>query len=176
MPFLEPTRILRQFGLTENMRIGDFGSGAGHFAIPAALITGRGGRVYAVDLRGRPLSRLVNIASREYGISNLKPIKANFEYPEESGIRNKTLDAAFLINTLFQLVDKLSAVEEIKRTIKPGGKIVVVDWERSFEDTEGREDKLVKQNEARALFEGEGFEYMKDVNAGDYHYGMIFYL
>ena len=51
MSFANPQKNILQMGLSEGMKVGDLGSGSGHYALSVARIVGEHGRVYAVDVQ-----------------------------------------------------------------------------------------------------------------------------
>jgi SAM-dependent methyltransferase len=84
------------------------------------------------------------------------------------------VDSAILSNVLFQVEDKPSCVAEVRRILKPGGKVLVVDWRESYRNMGPHIDHVVTEVEAKRLFEGAGFALVKKVDAGSHHYGFIF--
>jgi ubiquinone/menaquinone biosynthesis C-methylase UbiE len=59
---------------------------------------------------------------------------------------------------------------EIKRILKPGGKVLVVDWS---EVSALSPVNLVTSAKAQMMFEKAGFKVENSFNAGDHHYGLI---
>jgi len=48
---LDPNKILKEAGLADCQTYADFGCGTlGHFVIPASIIVGEQGKVYALDI------------------------------------------------------------------------------------------------------------------------------
>jgi ubiquinone/menaquinone biosynthesis C-methylase UbiE len=63
-------KFLRRIGAKEDQKLLDFGSGEGHYTIPAAKVVGPFGRVYAVERDDRKVDELQQLLD-EYGISNV---------------------------------------------------------------------------------------------------------
>jgi precorrin-6B methylase 2 len=55
---MEPEQILAEVGLTAGMTLADLGCGEGYFAVPAAVIAGPAGRIYAVDTNQSAVDKL----------------------------------------------------------------------------------------------------------------------
>lgn len=87
----EALKILTECGLLPGMNVLDFGCGAPHYAIPAAMITGNTGTVYAVD-QSEPVLEHIRQRIREEKIGNMKPVQYN-----EAGIRNFTDPVQFVL-------------------------------------------------------------------------------
>lgn len=173
MQFSDPRSNVLQLGLREGMKIGEFGVGSGHWALAAAHAVGHAGRVYAVDIQ-EDLLRHVEDAARRGGLRNIETIWGNLEKPSGTKLRPHILDAGVLANTLFQLEDKDAAVTEIKRVMKPGGKLLVVDWAGAYGGMGPDPRHVVSEHAAEKLFIDHGFHKAKNFRAGAHHYAIVF--
>lgn len=169
MEFVDPIQILNQIELRANMTAADFGSGAGGWAIPLAKKLEEG-RVFAIDIQGEPLSALESRAKIQ-GISNIKKIIANVE-ERIPGLTGFSCDLVLITDLLFQAEDKKGVFKEAKRVLKPGGRILVVEW--MPQASLGPEDGRVSQEEVKEIAQKLGFLLEKEFKAGDYHYGLVF--
>ena len=161
---------MNQLELRENMTAADFGSGSGGWAIPLAkkLVSGR---VYAVDIQEEALAALRTKAD-SLKLNNIKSIRADLEQSLGSSIQSGLLDLVLLTNLLFQVKHRQEILSEAKRALRPGGRLLLVDWrpEALVGPTEGR----IPLTEAKEMVQGAGFEFEKEVSAGAYHYGLVF--
>lgn len=172
MAFSDPERNIEQFELSEGQHVADLGSGAGFYTIEAARIVGGDGRVYAVDVQKDLLDRLRNAAHREQ-VYNVEIVWGDLDKLGGTKLRDGSMDALIVANVLFQLEDHNTFATEAFRIVKPHGKVLVVEWMDSFGNMGPDKDKVVKQEEARKLFESHGFVHQKDISAGAHHYGFI---
>lgn len=155
------------------MKVGDFGAGTGHYARAAAAVVGYGGKVYAVDVQEDILKHLkINTHERYQGIIDL--VWGDIEKPGGTHLRDQSLDAVLLCNTFFQIENRFGLLAEIKRTLKPGGKLMVVDWAGSYGGMGPTPEKVVPEHETEAFFITGGFHKAKSFRAGPHHYGVIF--
>jgi ubiquinone/menaquinone biosynthesis C-methylase UbiE len=173
MNFSNPRANVLQMGLREGMKVGDLGAGSGPYSLAASKIVGRTGRVYAIDIQEDVLKHLHDSAVRSQA-HNVETIWANFEKLHGTSLRDQTLDAIILSNVLFQIEDKTDAVQEIKRILKPGGKLLVVDWAGSYGGMGPDPDHVVTEHQAEELFIAGGFYKVKDFRAGPHHYSILF--
>jgi ubiquinone/menaquinone biosynthesis C-methylase UbiE len=162
-----------QLGLKEGMRVGDLGAGSGHHALSVAHVVGPLGRVYAVDIQEDVLTTLKNEAARQ-SLKNVETIWGDFEKLGGTKLKDQALDAVILSNTLFQLERKESAIAEIKRILKPGGRLLVIDWAGDYGGMGPHADEVVSEHTAEELFITGGFHKVKDFRAGPHHYSIVF--
>lgn len=171
--FSSPHENVLQIGLHEGMKVGDFGAGTGHYARAAAAVVGRSGKVYAVDVQEDILKHLkLNTHDHHQGI--IDHIWGDIEKPGGSHLREQSLDAIILANTFFQIENRFGLLAEIKRTLKPGGKLLVVDWAGSYGGMGPSPSKVVSEHDAEAFFITGGFHKVKSFRAGPHHYGILF--
>lgn len=173
MNFSDPQSNVLQLGLREGMKVADLGSGVGHYALSAANIVGDTGRVYAVDVQEEVLRHLLDNAKTR-GLKNVETVWGNIEKQGGTTLKEHSMDAVILSNTLFQLEDKVPAVHEIKRILKPGGRLLVIDWAGSYEGMGPHPSHVVPEPTALELFITNGFHKLKDFRAGPHHYSIVF--
>lgn len=166
------TNVL-QLGLRDGMRVGDFGAGSGHYTIYAAGAVGHDGKVYAIDIQEDVLKHVRDEAHKR-NIRIVETIWGNIEKPGGSTLRDHALDAAILSNTLFQLEHKDRGIAEIYRTLKPGGKLLVIDWAGAYGGMGPAPHHVVTEHQAEELVITGGFHKVKDFRAGPHHYGIVF--
>jgi ubiquinone/menaquinone biosynthesis C-methylase UbiE len=173
MNFSDPQSNVLQLGLRDGMRVADLGAGVGHHALSASHIVGTSGRVYAVDVQEEVLRTLANTAKAQ-GIKNVETIWGNIEKLGGTSLKEQSMDAVILSNTLFQLEDHGLAVAEIKRILKSGGRLLVIDWAGSYDGMGPQKNFVVPEHAALELFITNGFHKLKDFRAGPHHYSIVF--
>ncbi len=171
--FSDPAKNVGQCGIQAGMDIADFGSGSGFYTLEAARALISTGRVYSIDLHQELLSKTRNHASQN-GLHNVEVIVGDIEKQGGSKLRESSIDLVFMCNIMFQLEHKEDAVKEAKRVLKPGGRILVVDWEDSFGNMGPHPENIFKKGAAHTLFEKNGFHLDREIEAGSHHYGFIF--
>jgi ubiquinone/menaquinone biosynthesis C-methylase UbiE len=155
------------------MKVGDLGAGSGHYTLAASKIVGPSGRVYAIDIQEDILKHLHDSALQAQ-CRNVETIWGNFEKVRGTTLRDQTLDAVILSNVLFQLEDKSGAIQEIKRILKPGGKLLVTDWAGAYGGMGPLPQHVVSEHQAEEHFINGGFYKVKDFRAGPHHYSILF--
>lgn len=171
--FSSPRENVLQLGLHEGMAVADFGAGSGHYARAVAAIVGHSGRVYAIDVQDDVLKHL-KLNSHAHHASIIDTIWGDIEKPGGTHLRDASLDAVILANTFFQIENRFGLLAEMKRVMKQGGKLMVVDWAGSYGGMGPVPEKVVTESEAEAFFINGGFHKVKSFRAGPHHYGIIF--
>jgi ubiquinone/menaquinone biosynthesis C-methylase UbiE len=173
MAFLAPGEIVKNLSIDEGMVIADIGSGSGAFAVLLAQLTGRTGRVYAIDINKEVLIKIKRDAGAE-GLSNVEIIWGDVEKAGGTKLADNSVDFALVSNILFQSANKKGLVEEVGRILKPKGKVAVIDWTGSFGGLGPKDSAVFPESEAKKLFTDSLFGEYNKFDAGDYHYGVTF--
>lgn len=173
--FAHPKRNVAALGVEPGMSVADFGSGSGIYVLHIAEALEHSGRVYAVDVQRDLLRRVKNEAQRR-GFKNVDVIWTDLERPQSSKLADKTLDFVLVSNLLFQIENKSAVLAEAWRTLKPAGRLAIIDWAESFGGLGPVKSDVVSKEKALALAQENGFELQREFPAGAHHYGLIFRL
>lgn len=168
--FSDPASNLAKLGLNDGMRVVDLGAGSGFYTFEAAKKVGANGRVYAVDVQKDLLERLRSVGASQ-GLRNIEVIWGNIEKIGGTKVKEALADRVIASNVLFQIAKPDDFVLEVKRILKPGGKVLVVDWSGV---TPLSPKNIVTDIQVQTLFEKVGFKLDQSFMAGDHHYGMVF--
>jgi len=168
--FSDPSANLGRLGLTDGMKVVDIGAGSGFYSFDAGRRVGGSGRVYAIDVQKDLLERLRS-AGASQGLRNIEVIWGNAEKLGGTKLKDAIADRVIASNVLFQIEKPDDFCLELKRIMKPGAKLLVVDWS---EGSALSPKTLIPIAKAQALFEKAGFKLEDSFNAGEHHYGLIF--
>ena len=171
--FSSPQENVLQVGLHEGMKVGDFGAGSGYYSRAAAAIVGHSGKVYAIDVQ-EDILKHVKLNTHERHQRIIETVWGNIEKPGGSHLRDASLDAVLLANAFFQVENRFALLKEIQRVLKPGGKLMVVDWAGSYGGMGPAPERVIPEAEAEEFFITGGFHKVKSFRAGSHHYGMLF--
>ncbi len=173
--FSDPDKVISEMFVAQGMTVADFGSGAGFYTLALAKKVGPYGRVFAIDSHPDFLKRIKNEAVRS-GLQNVEVIQGDLESKKGSGLVSASVDRIVIANTLFSMENMDEIVLEAKRVIKHDGKVAVIDWNESYGQIGPHPDHVVTKDEAREIFEKEGFHLESFIDAGSHHYGMLYVL
>jgi ubiquinone/menaquinone biosynthesis C-methylase UbiE len=173
MAFADPHTNLQKLNLASGMTVVDFGSGVGAYALAAAGMVAPEGKVYAVEIQKDLLENL----KKEAGVRNIQNIDVIWGDIEQAGgvgLADNTADVVIVSNVLFQAKSMYTLALEAKRLLKPGGRIMVIDWSESFGGLGPLPSEVVPADEVKKTFGSAGLAFSLDFPAGDHHYGLIF--
>ncbi len=126
-------------------RILEVGPGTGYYSLSVAASVSPGG---SLDVQRGMLDHTVE-KSRENGVFNTTPTLADaMRLPCGDGV----FDAAFLVATLGEIPDTNLALCELRRVVKPGGRLVVGE---SMLDPHRNSQNTLRFRAAKAGFERE---------------------
>ncbi len=171
--FVDPATVATHFYIKEGDTVADFGVGSGYFVEVLAKLVGDEGVVYACDIQKMMVEKVGTLA-RTKGLSQVVPLWGDIEEPEGSKIPDGVLDVAIVVNTFFQFEEKNTALEEIYRTLRSGGKLFIIDWSESFGGLGPQPEQVISEQEVKDLAEQEKFVFERSFDSGDHHYGLGF--
>jgi len=145
---IPPLPTLEKLGLSSTDIVSDIGCGIGYFSIPAAGMLDSENKVYALDTSDQMLEEVKKRMSAA-NISNIVTIKTS-EY--DLKLPDESVTFALMVNVLHEIEDKAQFITEIRRILKPEGKIAIIEWEKeNMEIGPPKEDRIGKDETAALL-------------------------
>lgn len=171
--FSSPEQNILKLGITEGMRVADFGAGTGFYSKACSPRVGLSGKVFAIEVQ-KDLVKKLEIELRGWGISNVECIWGDIERKGGTKLSDNSIDIVIISNVLSLAEDRAGLIDEAKRILKRGGKILLVDWTYSFSVDGPKSENLITEDKAKELFEKRGFKLEERISVGANHYGIIF--
>jgi ubiquinone/menaquinone biosynthesis C-methylase UbiE len=116
----------------------------------------------------------INKRIKQENIANIQTVWSNLEIFNATKIESGSLDAVFLINTLYQSHKRVEIMREAIRMLKKGGKLLVVDWKNLASPFGPPAEERVKIDLLKIGGKKLGLEIEDEFDAGQYHYGILF--
>ena len=70
---------------------------------------------------------------------------------------------------------KEQIIQEAKRVLMPGGLMIVIDWKKETNGGLGPPAELkIDKAELKSIIEKEGLTFVRDIDAGTFHFGFTF--
>lgn len=141
-----PHRIIQVLQPRPGERLLEVGPGAGVHALPVAVAL-RDGRLDVLDVQPEMLDDVMQRAAAR-GLHNIVPVRADARrLPYE----NAAFDGAYLVSVLGEIPSAPVALHELRRVVRPGGRLVVAEL---FLDPD-----FVSLAELRSMAEATGFAF-----------------
>ena len=124
--FAARERVLDICDIQPGMRVADVGAGTGFYSRLFASATGPDGWVYAVDLSPK-FAAHINEQAQSGGVENLTTVLCT-----DRSIRlpPASVDRVFICDTYHHFEYPQKTLASIHRALKPGGVLIVIDFER----------------------------------------------
>ncbi len=170
---MDPVKVLEACNIQSTQTVADFGAGSGFVARAAVSLVPQG-QVFALEINKEIVTRLTRDAV-DHKLSNLHVLWGDVEIYEGSKLAAESCDIVLCFNLLFLLDDKVGVLKEAYRVLKPGGKVVVVDWTESFGGIGPQPHHIFSQQAAETVLTSIGFKKLDyQLPAGDHHYAILF--
>ena len=162
----DPEKLLYLLKIPEGTIAADIGCGTGYYTFPLAQKIGQGGKVYAVDISQEILSILEH-GVKERNITNIEPVLS-----QENSIPlpDSSLDLVIIATVFHEADQKEALLREIRRILKPQGKIINVDWEAKESPMGPPIDHRIPGQEAVIIFSKAGFRDISALEVYQYLY------
>lgn len=167
--FTDPIKNLKALRLREDSIVADLGAGTGFYSIEAGKIASKG-KVYAVEIIKDFLATIKNKITEAH-LSNVEIILGDIEKLGGTKLKDGIVDDVILSNVFFQVEEKSKCIAEIKRILKPKGRVLFIDW--SLEEGSVFPKGALSKDRACMMFKEKGFILDREIDAGTHHYGMI---
>lgn len=119
-------RTVKELRLKPGMAVADVGAGTGFMTFLFAKAVGDQGTVYAVDIAKNFLKHIEEKA-KQNGLSNIKTVLAS---ATSSNLPAESVDVVFICDTYHHFEFPQKTMASIFQAVKPGGRLVLVDFER----------------------------------------------
>ena len=154
-------RVLAACRIKPGMTVADIGAGTGFYSRLFSEAVGESGWVFAVDIAA-PFLKHINEQSGQDGIDNITTVLCT---DRSATLPPESIDVVFTCDTYHHFEYPMLTLASIHRALKPGGTLVVVDFNRI--PGESREFILGHVRAGKEVFQAEiveaGFHFLDEV-------------
>ncbi len=162
LAYRNPGETLGLYGFRAGTTVLDLCCGSGLFTAEMARMVGPEGVVHAVDIQ-RPLLDLAEKRLFEAGLADR--VRLHHRSATNLPLEDGSVDLAVIISALGELPDKVQALAEVKRVLKPDGRLAISDERLS--------PSYLSPGAVRRVAEAAGFRF-GGKSGGGLSYHMIF--
>ena len=120
------TEIVAASGLKPGMVVADVGAGTGMFVVLLARAVAPGGRVIANDI-SKPFTEAIAKRAQAEGLSNVSTVVGT---DTDTGLAPASVDLVFTSDVYHHFTKVPQVLASIRTALRPGGRFIVVDFER----------------------------------------------
>jgi SAM-dependent methyltransferase len=118
----KPAAVIAKLKLKRTALVADIGAGTGYFTVRLAKVVSRG-KVFAVDVEP-DMVRHIEERANEQGLDNVVTVLGREDNPSLA----EHVDVAFLCDVVHHIEDRPAFFAKIADRLRPGGRIVIVDF------------------------------------------------
>ena len=122
----KPRELVAALALRPGAWVADLGAGTGYFSRWLDAAVGPSGVVFAVDTEPNLVAHLRARAEHEK-TPTIVPVLASMDDPR---LPPGALDLVLIVDTYHHLDARRAYLDRLARTLKPGGRIAIVDWQK----------------------------------------------
>ena len=158
----QPAKVVAALDLSPGMTVADVGAGTGYFNPHLAAAVGPEGQVIALDLEQSMVDYMTERATRD----GTPQVEARTVAGDDPGLAAASVDRILVNNTWHHLPGRTAYAGKLAAALKPGGKLVVVDFSKASEKGPPKKERLTP-SEVTAEVTPAGFTLAQQVDLPD---------
>src|SRR5262245_23454473 len=170
--YVKRDAIVAAAGVKPGMTIADIGAGTGLFTMLFADAVKPTGKVVAVDSSPAFVEYILSTAKKRR-VKNVSAVVAN---GTDVGLPEASVDLAYLSDVYHHFEHPAETLASIRKALKPGGRMVVIDYERIPGKTaQARIDHVrIDKKQAISEIEAAGFKLLEEKKLMRENYYLVF--
>jgi ubiquinone/menaquinone biosynthesis C-methylase UbiE len=120
----ETSQIFEALELKAGQTVGEIGAGSGDLSLDAARLVGAQGKAYTTELGDDRVKRLQDAVTGS-GLTHITVVPGD---PNKTNLPDNCCDAIFMRNVYHHFADPAAMNASIFKSLKPGGRVAVVDF------------------------------------------------
>lgn len=165
----KPDEVIATLKLSPGEVVCDIGAGPGYFALRAARAVGDAGAVFAVDVEPAILE-VLRERIRASGARNVTPVLG---LPDDPLVPPASCDLILVVDTYHHFPDGPAYLQRLARSLKPGGRIVNIDFHKRELPVGPRIDHKVAEEDFRKDAKKAGLEVIAAPEILPYQYFLV---
>ena len=166
----KPDEVIAALDLKPGETLVDIGAGSGYFTFRFARKVGDSGRVYAVDIN----SDMILYMNRHIRDKKVRNVTTILSAPDDPLVPDVPVNRFFVCNTWHHVQSRPRYIALMKKMLKPGGQIVVVDYKKKQLPVGPPPEMKLAKREVIAELEAGGFKLAKEHDFLPYQYFLVF--
>lgn len=154
-------RVVAALQLRPGQAVADVGAGTGAYLSALSKSVGPTGRVVGTDISPAFVAHMAARASAD-GLAN---VSAKLGTPGGTGLPDASQDVILSVNTFHHFADPAAMLADMRRALKPGGQLAIVDFDRDSPKATDHQREMAPMDKADhvRMIEAAGFRLLEDV-------------
>lgn len=165
----QPQQLVDALNLKPSDVVADIGAGTGYFSFRMARQLPKG-KVLAVDIQPEMLD-MISFLKQENHISNIEPILGIVTNPN---LPANSVNLALMVDAYHEFSHPNEMMQGIVRALKPGGRVVLVEYRRENPFIPIKALHKMTQNQARKEMQAVGLQWLETKSFLPSQHVMIF--
>lgn len=165
-----PDQIMDALGIGDGSVVADLGAGGGWFTVRLAKRVGPNGIVYAEDIQPQMIEAIQRRVQRE-GLRNVETVLGAADHPS---LPRERLDAALMVETFYEVEDRLSLLTNVRAALKPGGRLGIVEYKADGGGPGPPIEQRPPSTQVIRAVEAAGFRLLRQEQFLPYQYLLVF--
>lgn len=166
----EPGRAIAALSLRPGDVVADLGAGSGYYTVRLARAVGETGRVFAVDIQPEMLAILRSKVEKNR-LSNVELVLGGEDDPR---LPAASSDLVLMVDVYHELARPQQMLRAIKRALKPGGRLVLIEFRKEMASVPIREEHKMSVKDARLELEAEGYRFDRVIDVLPWQHILVF--
>jgi ubiquinone/menaquinone biosynthesis C-methylase UbiE len=166
----EPARAIAALSLRPGDTVADLGAGSGYYTVRLARAVGETGRVFAVDIQPEMLAIIRNKVEKSR-LTNVELVLGGEDDPK---LAPESSDLVLMVDVYHELARPQQMLRAIKRALKPGGRLVLIEFRKEMASVPIREEHKMSVKDARIELEAEGYRFDKVIDVLPWQHILVF--
>ncbi len=166
----KPAALVDALGLETGATVAEIGAGTGYLMRYLVAAVGDSGSVLLADIEPSLVSHL-RARAEEQGAGNVVPILASTDNPR---LPRGAVDLVLFLDTYHHIDDRIAYMQRLRRALRPGGRLAVVDWHKKDLPEGPPLDHKIDRHQVVDEMRAAGYAYAGTPLELPYHYVLLF--
>ena len=165
-----PSKAIAALNIKPGLIIADIGAGSGYYSLLLADATGATGRVYATDIQPEMLA----LIKKKLDAGLVQNVTLVLGTATETRLPDGAIDLAIMVDVYHELPQPQAFLQSVKRALKPGGRLILIEFRKEDPRVPIREEHKMSVREARIELEAGGFRFERTIEVMPWQHILVF--
>ena len=165
-----PARAIAALKIPRGATVADIGAGSGYYTERLAKTVGETGRVYATDIQPEMLA----LIQRKIDAQKIANIELVLGTETEARLPENAIDLAIMVDVYHELARPQVFLESVKRALKPGGRLVLLEYRKEDPRVPIKLEHKMSVREARQELEASGYRFERVIDVLPWQHILVF--